>query len=78
MRRAAPLMDRRPPLVVRVPVLTPRLSSYWVALVTPVSYGLVKPLVDGLKAEMIVEHPPPPGLNGDPLGFDEAVRAALA
>ena len=40
MRRAAPLMGRRPPLVIRVPVLTPRLSSYWVALVTPVSYGL--------------------------------------
>ena len=37
MRRAAPLMGRRPPPVIRVPVLTPRLSSYWVALVTPVS-----------------------------------------
>ena len=56
MRRAAPLMGRRPPLVIRVPVLTPRLSSYWVALVTPVSYGLIKPLVDGLGAEMLVEH----------------------
>ena len=55
MRRAAPLMGRRPPLVIRVPVLTPRLSSYWVALVTPVSYGLIRPLVDGLGAEMIVE-----------------------
>ena len=55
MRRAAPLMGRRPPLVIRVPVLTPRLSSYWVALVTPVSLGLVKPLVDGLGAEMVVE-----------------------
>ena len=55
MRRAAPLMGRRPPLVIRVPVLTPRLSSYWVALVTPVSYGLIKPLVDGLGAEMLVE-----------------------
>ena len=55
MRRAAPLMGRRPPLVVRVPVLTPRLSSYWVALVTPVSYGLIKPLVDGLGAEMLVD-----------------------
>jgi uncharacterized protein YbjT (DUF2867 family) len=78
MRRAAPLMGRRPPLVVRVPVLTPRLSSYWVALMTPVDYGLVKPLVDGLKAEMLVETPPPPGLNDAPLGFDDAVRAALA
>ena len=78
MRRAAPLMGRRPPLVIRVPVLTPRLSSYWVALVTPVSYGLIKPLVDGLGAEMIVEHDPPAGLNDQPLGFEAAVEEALA
>src|SRR3954451_24705893 len=77
MRRAAPLMGRRPPLVIRVPVLTPRLSSYWVALVTPVSYGMIKPLVDGLGAEMVVTQPPPPGLNDHPLGFEDAVRAAL-
>ncbi|HEY6890591.1 MAG TPA: NAD(P)H-binding protein [Solirubrobacter sp.] len=77
MRRAAPLMGRRPPLVIRVPVLTPRLSSYWVALVTPVSYGLIKPLVDGLGAEMIVDREPPAGLNDQPLGFEEAVKAAL-
>jgi uncharacterized protein YbjT (DUF2867 family) len=78
MRRAARIMGRRPPLVVRVPVLTPRLSSYWVALVTPVSYGLVRPLVDGLGAEMLVTSPPPPGFNDTPLDFDAAVRAALA
>jgi len=78
MRRAAPLMGRRPPLVIRVPVLTPRLSSYWVALVTPVSYGLIKPLVDGLGAEMVVEHDPPAGLNDQPLGFEDAVREAIA
>ncbi|MBE2319140.1 NAD(P)H-binding protein [Solirubrobacter sp. CPCC 204708] len=77
MRRAAPLMGRRPPLVIRVPVLTPRLSSYWVALVTPVETGLVKPLVDGLGAEMVVEQAPPPGINDDPLGFEDAVRVAL-
>jgi uncharacterized protein YbjT (DUF2867 family) len=78
MRRAARIMGRRPPLVVRVPVLTPRLSSYWVALVTPVSYGLVRPLVDGLGAEMVVTSPPPPGFNDAPLDFEAAVRAALA
>ncbi|HEX6022822.1 MAG TPA: NAD-dependent epimerase/dehydratase family protein [Solirubrobacter sp.] len=77
MRRAAPLMGRRPPLVIRVPVLTPRLSSYWIALVTPVNHGIVEPLVDGLKAEMIVDTPPPAGLNDNPLGFEDAVRAAL-
>ena len=64
-------------MVPGVPVLTPRLSSYWVALVTPVSFGLIKPLVDGLGAEMLVERTPPPGLNDDPLGFEDAVRAAL-
>jgi len=77
MERTARIMGRRPPLVVRVPVLTPRLSSYWVQLVTPVDAGLVRPLVDGLREEMIVRTPPPPGVNDAPLGFDDAVRAAL-
>jgi uncharacterized protein YbjT (DUF2867 family) len=77
MRRTAAVMGRRSPLILKVPVLTPRLSSYWVSLVTPVETGLVRPLVDGLKSEMVVEQPPPAGLNDAPLGFDEAVRAAL-
>ena len=76
--RTAAVFGRRSPLVIRVPVLTPRLSSYWVALVTPVEVGLVRPLVDGLKEEMVVTAPPPPGINDEPLGFDDAVRAALA
>jgi hypothetical protein len=33
--------------------------------------------VHGLSAEMVVREPPPPGLNDAPLGFDDAVRAAL-
>jgi uncharacterized protein YbjT (DUF2867 family) len=77
MRRTAGVLERRPPLILKIPVLTPRLSSYWVSLVTPVDTGLVRPLVDGLKSEMVVEQPPPAGLNDTPLGFDEAVRAAL-
>jgi uncharacterized protein YbjT (DUF2867 family) len=77
MRRFAGAAGRRAPLVVRVPVLTPRLSSYWVGLVTPVDAGLARPLVQGLSAEMLVRRPPPPGLNDEPLGFDDAVRAAL-
>ena len=77
MSRAARVLGRRPPAIVKVPVLTPRLSSYWVALVTPVETGLVRPLVDGLSSEMIVEQPPPEGINDRPLGFEDAVRAAL-
>jgi uncharacterized protein YbjT (DUF2867 family) len=77
MRRTAALFGRRPPVILKVPMLSPRLSSYWVSLVTPVETGLVRPLVDGLKTEMVVETPPPAGLNEAPLDFDDAVRAAL-
>jgi uncharacterized protein YbjT (DUF2867 family) len=78
MERTARALGRRPPLVVRVPVLTPRLSSWWVMLVTPVDNGLVRPLVDGLREEMVVRTPPPAGVNDARLGFDAAVREALA
>ena len=78
MARFARIEGRRPPRMIPVPVLTPRLSSYWVALVTPVDLDLIQPLVEGLSAEMVVREPPPPGINDDPKGFDDAVRAALA
>jgi uncharacterized protein YbjT (DUF2867 family) len=78
MDRTAALLGRRKRPVVTVPVLTPRLSSYWVGFVTPVEAGLARPLVEGLSAEMIVRTPPPPGINDQPMGFDDAVKAALA
>jgi uncharacterized protein YbjT (DUF2867 family) len=78
MLRYAAVAGKRPPRIIEVPVLSPRLSSYWVVLVTPVEMGLVRPLVDGLSSEMVVRRPPPPGLNDAPRGFDEAVRAALS
>ena len=77
LHRYAAVDGRRRPLLLPVPFFTPRLSSYWVALVTPVDLGLVQPLVEGLSAETVVREPPPPGLNDAPLGFDDAVRAAL-
>lgn len=40
-------------LIVPVPVLTPRLSAWWINLVTPVPAGVVFPLVEGLKNEVI-------------------------
>ena len=78
MARTARAMGHRPPLIVRVPVLTPSLSSWWVMLVTPVDNGLVRPLVDGLREEMVVRSPPPSGINDAPMSFDAAVRAALS
>jgi uncharacterized protein YbjT (DUF2867 family) len=40
-------------LIITVPVLTPRLSTYWVNMVTPVPSGIVNPLVEGLRNEVI-------------------------
>ena len=77
MRRAARVIGRRPPRIVGVPVLSPRLSSYWVSLVTPVETGLVRPLIDGMTSQTVVEREPPAPINQRPLGFDDAVRAAL-
>jgi uncharacterized protein YbjT (DUF2867 family) len=39
--------------IFTVPVLTPRLSAYWIDLITPVPSGIVYPLVEGLKNEVI-------------------------
>jgi uncharacterized protein YbjT (DUF2867 family) len=39
--------------IFTVPVLTPRLSAYWINLMTPVPAGIVFPLVEGLKNEVI-------------------------
>jgi hypothetical protein len=37
----------RHPRIIEVPVLTPRLSSYWLELVTPVYAATARPLIDG-------------------------------
>lgn len=74
--RYADAVGRRRPRILPVPVLTPRLSSYWIRLVTPVSGGLVTPLVEGLRTETVVLRDPPAGINDQPLGFEAAVRAA--
>jgi hypothetical protein len=78
MLRTADALGRRRPPMVPVPFMTPKLSSLWVSLFGGVEYPLVRPLVDGLRAEMIVREPPPAGVNDAPLGFDAAVREALA
>jgi uncharacterized protein YbjT (DUF2867 family) len=47
IERVARLRGKRP-LIVEVPVLTPRLSSYWLRLVTPVNAAVARPLVEGM------------------------------
>ncbi len=67
-------------LIVTVPLLTPRLSSHWVNLISPVPYGLARPLVDSLTSEVIVRRDGEDILSvvgGQPLPYAEALRLAL-
>ncbi|HET9593021.1 MAG TPA: hypothetical protein VFP17_08910, partial [Solirubrobacterales bacterium] len=50
----AQALGRRRPLRIVVPVLTPRLSSLWIGLVTPVDAEIAKPLIEGLSTETVV------------------------
>ncbi len=45
--------------MVPVPVLTPRLSSYWVGLISPIPSGIARPLIEGLRNEVVVRDPVP-------------------
>ncbi|WP_402467470.1 SDR family oxidoreductase [Isoptericola aurantiacus] len=44
-----------PRVIVKVPVLTPRLSSHWVGVVTPVPSGIARPLVESLVHEVVCD-----------------------
>ena len=65
-------------LVIPVPVLTPRLSSHWVGLVTPLPRSLARPLVSSLVNEVIVNEPAIVELcPGERSDYRTAVRRAL-
>lgn len=66
-------------LIFRVPVLTPRLSSYWVDIVTSVPAAVARPLIEGLKSAVVVRDPSAQQALPLPLtSFEDAVRQALA
>ncbi|MFJ4832640.1 SDR family oxidoreductase [Streptomyces sp. NPDC088747] len=81
MLRYADVAGLRRRLIVPVPVLTPRLSSHWVGLVTPVPASIARPLTESLRHEVVCqEHEIAryvPDLPGRPLPFDEALSLAL-
>lgn len=65
-------------LMIPVPVLTPRLSSYWVNLISPVPAAIARPLIEGLRNEVIVRDPGPAAAFGlHPLSYVEALRQAI-
>ena len=82
MQKFAKISGLRRRLVIKVPVLTPSLSSLWIGFVTPVPTTLARPLVESLISEVVVDPaksishiitPPPWGL----IDVDHAIELAL-
>ncbi|MCE9591908.1 MAG: heme-binding protein [Planctomycetes bacterium] len=64
--------------VIPVPLLTPRLSSLWIHLVTPVSARIARPLAEGLRNRVVCRDDRAAQLMPQPLlGVREAIAAAL-
>lgn len=77
-RTATVLGLRRRPRIP-VPFVTPWLSSLWIGLVTPVDADVARPLVEGLAVPTVVTDPSGAALfDVQPVGFDEALRRAIA
>jgi uncharacterized protein YbjT (DUF2867 family) len=77
--RMAEALGRRPRPKLPVPLLTPRLSSLWIGLVTPVDAGVARPLIEGLSTMTIVTDVSGAELfDVAPIPFDEALRRAVA
>ena len=53
MRRYGKMLDKSVKIII-IPFLTPRLSSYWIDLITPVKASLARPLIESLKHEATV------------------------
>jgi uncharacterized protein YbjT (DUF2867 family) len=66
-------------LMLAVPVLTPRLSSYWVHWMTPIPAAIARPLIDGLRNEVIVRDDKARQLfpHVQPVSYQSAVERAL-
>jgi uncharacterized protein YbjT (DUF2867 family) len=78
IERTARATGRREPYVLPVPVLTPKLSAYWLGLVTNVPTSVAHPLILGLKNAVIVsDHRIEELVPVELTPFDEAVRRAL-
>lgn len=77
MKRYSNILKKSLKIVI-IPFLTPRLSSYWVDLITPVKASLARPLIDSLKHEAIVHEDKIQNLIPIRLkNFEESIRIAM-
>lgn len=86
MRALARLMGRRPPLIIPVPLLTPELSSWWLALISATPVNVARALITGLRYDLSADDAalraimPPPATDFETavLRVFEQERAMLA
>ncbi len=79
MRVYAEVAGLRRRLIIPVPVLSPKLSSHWIGLVTPLPTDVAKPLVDSLKHEVVVTRNDIQAVHPiDRTHYRDAVEGALA
>ncbi len=63
---------------IQLPVLTPRLSSHWISLVTPINTKIARPLIKGLDNEVVVQDDLAKQLfDIEPVDYKTAVQKAL-
>lgn len=78
MQEMAAALCLRRRVVIPVPVLTPRLSSLWIHLVTPIGHRIARPLAEGLKNRVVCRNDDAARLMPQKLlGVREAIHAAL-
>ncbi len=78
LQQAAEVIQGRRVPIVTVPVLTPKLSSYWISFVTNVDATTGRNLIDSMGTEVIVtDHAIHDLVPGEPISYREAVRRAV-
>ncbi len=77
--RVAAVLGRRP-LLLDIPLVTPRLSSHWIRLVTRADHAVARELVEGLTSDLLAARPGYWAAAGlpPPRSLEEAARLALA
>lgn len=78
MNIMAKSLGLRPRVILPVPVLTPRLSSLWIHLVTPISHRIARPLAEGLRNRVVCRNDDAVRLMPiERMGVEAAIAAAL-
>ena len=79
MQTMAEALGLRRRIIIPVPVLTPRLSSAWIHLVTPISHRIARPLAEGLRNRVVCRDDEIQDLTGHRFcGVRESIELALA